>query len=246
MRLDKYLADCGIGTRSEIKKMIRAGRVCVTGREKLRPEIQIDENADVVFADGKKLSYKKFIYLMLNKPAGYLSATWDKRSPVVLDLVPEEYLHYEPFPVGRLDIDTEGLCILTNDGQLAHRLLSPVNHIPKMYYAEVEGFVNAADCRAFSEGILLEDGYQTKPGHLKVIEDGAVSKVQVTITEGKFHQIKRMFACVGKTVLYLKRIKMNGLCLDENLKPGGIRELTLEELEMLINGECHSAGGGNS
>lgn len=233
LRLDKFLADCGVGTRSEIKKLIKGGFITVSGKDKLKPEMQIDEAADEVYAYGKRLVYKKYIYLMLNKPDGYVSAVWDARHPYVLELVPEEYLHYEPFPVGRLDIDTEGLLILTNDGDLSHRLLAPKSHVPKTYYAKISGKVTEEDCIKFKEGISLDDGYRTKPAGLKILKSGDMSEIEVTVIEGKFHQIKRMFEAVGKKVIYLKRLSMNRLMLDEKLEPGEIKELSEAELELL-------------
>ena len=229
------MADCGVGSRSEIKKQIRAGAVRVLGLAAPKPESQINPETAAVFWCGQKLSYRKFIYLMLNKPAGYVSATWDAKLPTVLDLVPKEYRHFSPSPVGRLDRDTEGLCLLTNDGQLSHRLLSPSKHVPKTYYAEVRGCVTEEDAAAFSRGVTLDDGYHTKPGELVILSAGAVSKVHITITEGKFHQVKRMFQAVGKEVVYLKRIRMNRLCLDPALQPGEIRVLTEEECRLLEN-----------
>lgn len=235
MRLDKYLADCGVGSRSEIKKQIRAGAVRVLGLAAPKPESQINPETAEVFWCGQKLNYQKFIYLMLYKPAGYISATWDAKWPTVLDLVPEEYLHFAPSPVGRLDRDTEGLCLLTNDGQLSHRLLSPAKHVPKTYYAEVRGCVTEEDAAAFLKGVTLDDGYHTKPGELTILSADAISKVHITITEGKFHQVKRMFLAVGKEVVYLKRIRMNRLCLDPAMQPGDIRVLTEEECRLLEN-----------
>lgn len=237
MRLDKYLADCGAGTRSEIKKWIRQGLVQVEGMENPKPETQVDPKTAVVTFQGERLTHREFIYLLLNKPAGYISATWDAKLPTVLDLVPEEYLHFEPFPVGRLDIDTEGLCLLTNDGQLAHRLLSPAKHIPKTYRATVAGRVTEADAKAFLEGVVLDDGYKTKPAVLTIVSSGDVSEIALIITEGKFHQVKRMFEAVGKRVLALKRTAMNRLLLPEDMEPGEIRELTFEEMERLEQGE---------
>lgn len=231
MRLDKYLADCGAGTRSEIKKIIKSGGVQVLGVEKPKADLQIDPETAGVILWGKKLVYRKFIYLMMNKPQGYISATWDKKLPTVLDLVPEEYQHFEPFPVGRLDIDTEGLCLITNDGQLAHRLLSPVSHIPKIYTAQINMPATKEDIEAFKKGITLDDGYLCKPALLEMMDDA--TSVRVTITEGKFHQVKRMFEACGKKVLYLKRIAMNQLLLDENLELGEVRELTNEEILLL-------------
>ncbi len=235
MRLDKYLADCGIASRSEIKKQIRKGLVRVEGLQNPKPETQIDPKTAKVWVGGIPVVYREFIYLMLHKPKGYLSATRDGKQPTVLDLVPEEYRHFEPFPVGRLDIDTEGLCLLTNDGQLAHRLLSPVHHIPKTYFARISGMVTPEDITTFAEGVTLDDGYRTLPAELSILESGTESVIEVTICEGKFHQVKRMFQTVGKEVIYLKRIRMNQLHLDPALALGEIRELTQEECELL---EC--------
>lgn len=236
MRLDKFLADCGVGTRSEIKKLIRSGAVRVSGGSKPVPELKIDENAAEVFVGGERVCYKKHIYLMLNKPKDYVSATWDKNKKVVLDLVPQEYLHYKPFPVGRLDIDTVGLCVLTNDGGLAHRLLSPSHHIPKTYIATVDGMLGDDDIKAFAEGMDLGD-FASKPARLTVLSPSlGESTAEVIIQEGKFHQIKRMFEKVGKNVTYLKRTAMNKLTLDDSLAEGEIRELTENELELLTYG----------
>ncbi len=230
MRLDKYLADCGYGTRKEIKKLIKSGAVTVNSVENPLPETKIDENCDKVFVMNTEVIYKKFVYLMLNKPQGVVSAVWDKKFKTVIDLVPDEFLHYELFPVGRLDIDTEGLLIITNDGALSHNLLSPKKHIPKTYYAKVLGKVNDSDAAAFKAGVTLDDGYKTKPAELKILNSGEISEIELTITEGKFHQVKRMFESVGKKVEFLKRIKMNALGLDESLELGEMRELTEDEL----------------
>lgn len=234
MRLDKYLADCGIGTRSEIKKLIRSGCVTVSGEKKITPELKIDENTAEVYFEGNLLKYRKYIYLLMNKPSGYISATWDKHRPVVLDLVPEEYLHFEPFPVGRLDIDTVGLLVLTNDGDLTHRLLSPVTHVPKTYYAVVDKPLEQSDIDEFANGMDLGD-FMSKPATLNII-DKERGLAEVIIAEGKFHQVKRMFEKVGKTVTYLKRTGMNRLTLPDNLEEGEVRELTVEELELLTYG----------
>lgn len=233
MRLDKFLADCGQGARSEIKKLIRSGAVAVDGVLAPKPETQIDAETAEVSLMGKRVVYRKYIYLLLNKPAGYISATWDKKLPTVLDLVPEEYLHFEPFPVGRLDVDTEGLCLLTNDGQLSHRLLSPKSHVPKIYEATIDGCVTEEDADAFFMGVVLDDGYKTKPAKLEILSAGQVSEIRLTITEGKFHQVKRMFEAVGKKVTYLKRVAMNRLWLDPALALGAVRELSLQELQLL-------------
>lgn len=237
MRLDKFLADCGTGTRSEVKKLIKSGAVTVEGVEKIKPETVVDPQKSDVFVFGEKLVYQKYIYLMLNKPAGYVSATWDKRLPVVTDFVPEKYRHFQPFPVGRLDIDTEGLLILTNDGKLSHRLLSPKHHIPKCYFARVLGKVTDKDAKSFLNGVTLDDGYKTMPAKLEILKSAEISEIKLTISEGKFHQVKRMFEAVGKKVVYLKRIKMNSLELDKGLELGEIKELSKKELSLLCGSE---------
>ncbi len=232
MRLDKFLADCKIGTRSEIKKMIRAGLITVSGMDKIKPETQIDCKEAQVFFEGRLLKYREYIYLMMNKPKGYISATWDRHKPTVLDLVPEEYLPYEPFPVGRLDIDTEGFCLLTNDGAFAHKLLSPSHHVPKTYVALLDIPADEEDIAAFKSGIALDDGYTTKPATLHLLPD---NMAEVIIEEGKYHQVKRMFAARGKYVKHLMRTQINRLPLDSNLEEGEVRELSAEELELLMN-----------
>lgn len=232
MRLDRFLAETGFGTRSEVKKLVRSGIVSINGITVSKSDIHVDCERDTVCVNGEAVEYKEFIYLMLHKPAGYVSATWDKKLPTVLGLVPKEYLHFEPFPVGRLDIDTEGLLVLTNDGALSHRLLSPKSHVPKTYIAHINAEVEQADIEKFKKGIALDDGYTTMPAELKPINQG-ICNAEIVIQEGKFHQIKRMFEAVEKKVLYLKRIKMNKLCLDESLAAGEVRELTTEELNLL-------------
>jgi 16S rRNA pseudouridine516 synthase len=170
---------------------------------------------------------------MMNKPQGVISATEDKYDQTVIDLLDPEFQHFEPFPVGRLDKDTEGFLLLTNDGKLTHNLLSPKKGVPKTYYAHIEGIVTADDCERFAEGVLLDDGYLTKPGQLKILKSDEVSEIELTITEGKFHQVKRMFESVDKRVVYLKRISMGPLLLDETLPLGTYRELTEQELLLL-------------
>ncbi|MBR5155200.1 MAG: rRNA pseudouridine synthase [Clostridia bacterium] len=233
MRLDKFLAECGFGTRTEVKKLIKSGCVEVKGDEKVRPETHIDENSSEIFVNGKKADYRKFVYLILNKPSGFISATWDKKLPTVIDLVPEEYIHFDVSPVGRLDIDTEGLLLLTNDGDLNHRLLSPKNHVPKTYIAKLLNPVKNEDIETFKKGMDLGD-FETLPSTLEIISQNEPYTAKVTICEGKFHQVKRMFEKVNNKVLYLKRIKMKNLILDENLDLGKVRELTNEELEDLL------------
>lgn len=233
MRLDKYLSETGFGTRSEVKKLIRGGSVTVNGIAASKPDLHIDELSDRVCIGGNEVKYRKFIYLMLNKPQGCVSATFDRHFPTVIDLVPEEYLHFEPFPVGRLDIDTEGLLILTNDGALSHRLLSPKSHVPKTYYAELDRPADENDIERFRRGIALDD-FIAMPAELRLLDEGG-TKTEVVIREGKFHQVKRMFEVCGKNVTYLKRIKMNNLPLDDGLRLGEIRELTPREIEMLTS-----------
>jgi 16S rRNA pseudouridine516 synthase len=234
-RLDKMLAHMGFGTRSEIKKLLKMGRVEVNQKAEKDSGRQIDSHRDHVTVDGKQVVYREFIYLMLNKPQGVISATEDHRDRTVIDLLNGETRHFQPFPVGRLDKDTEGLLLLTNDGQLAHNLLSPRKHVPKTYYAEVDGQLDGEDITAFAEGVVLEDGYKTLPAKLNILsaEAGEFSRIELTIVEGKFHQVKRMFQAVGKKVVYLKRIAMGGLALDADLAPGSYRELTDEELKIL-------------
>ena len=232
-RIDKILSNLGYGSRSELKKLCKSGLVKVNGKVINNPGVQVDVENDEILFDGEKVVYKEFIYLMLNKPDGYISATFDKRDPIVLDLIDKQDLIFEPFPVGRLDKDTEGLLVLTNDGQLAHRVLSPKKHVPKTYYAKVEGVVTEEDVKAFAEGVTLDDGYETMPAELEILKSDDISEIELTIHEGKFHQVKRMFESVGKKVVYLKRLSMGKLKLDEGLVLGEYRELTEEEVKMI-------------
>jgi len=233
LRLDKILAHMGWGTRTEIKKMLRKGLVTVAGEVVKDPALKVIPVESVIRVEGETVHYREFIYLMLNKPAGYVSATEDNRDATVLDLLAKEDRVFKPFPVGRLDKDTEGLLLLTNDGQWAHDLTSPRKKVGKKYYALVEGQVDSADQEAFSRGIHLEDGYHTLPAHLDIIKAGSRSEIELVIYEGKYHQVKRMFQARGKQVLYLRRLAMGDLKLDENLKEGQYRELTAAELELL-------------
>ncbi|MFD2699971.1 pseudouridine synthase [Paenibacillus shunpengii] len=240
LRIDKILSHMGYGTRSEIKKAVKNGYVTVNGQTIKDSGMQVDPDFDVVEIDGEVVKYREFIYLMLHKPPGVISATEDLREETVIDLLDEEYVIFQPFPVGRLDKDTEGLLLLTNDGQLAHNLLSPRKHVPKTYEAKVLGSIGDKEITAFQHGVTLDDGYVTKPAELMVTSEeqtdtGMISYIQVTIHEGKFHQVKRMFEAVGSKVLYLKRISMGSLMLDPELPMGSYRELTEEELNSLIN-----------
>ncbi|WP_312469910.1 pseudouridine synthase [Neobacillus sp.] len=233
MRIDKMLANLGYGSRKEVKQLLKAGAVKVDDLVVKDAKQQVDTNIQTVTLNGEVIEYKEFIYLMMNKPQGVLSATEDNACETVIDLLEMEDQVYEPFPVGRLDKDTEGLLLITNDGQLAHRLLSPKKHVPKTYFAVIDGEVTEADVGAFARGVILDDGYETKPGELIILKSGIRSDIKLTITEGKFHQVKRMFEAVGKRVVYLKRISMGPLPLDETLELGEYRELTDEEVELL-------------
>ncbi|WP_374722801.1 pseudouridine synthase [Peribacillus tepidiphilus] len=238
MRIDKLLANLGYGSRKEVKKLLKSGAVKIDGETVKDAKKHVDPKINQVTVHGETVEYKEFIYLMMNKPQGVLSATEDAYQETVLDLLELEDAIYKPFPVGRLDKDTEGLLLLTNDGQLAHRLLSPKKHVPKTYFAVIDGEVTEKDVEAFRKGVTLDDGYLTKPGELKILKSGIRSDIELTITEGKFHQVKRMFEAVGKRVVYLKRISMGPLRLDEDLELGEYRELTDEEIESLQNYEA--------
>ena len=236
IRLDKYLADMSIGTRQEVKKYIRQGRVKINEDIIKKPEYKIREDEDKITFDGAPVAYETFEYYMLNKPAGVISATEDKRDKTVLDLIKEKK-RKDLFPVGRLDKDTEWLLLITNDGALAHRLLSPKKHVDKCYYAEISGGVTEDDVRVFKERINIgtqEEPEWTMPAELKILEKGTVSRIRLTIREGKFHQVKRMFLAVGKEVVYLKRERMGALVLDEELAPGEYRKLTDCELKSIL------------
>lgn len=232
-RVDKVLSNLGYGSRTEIKKFCKQGTIQVNGKTVSNPGQQVDTDIDEIVINGEKINYREFIYLMMNKPDGYISATFDKHDPIVLDLIDDEYLVFEPFPVGRLDKDTEGLLVLTNDGQLAHRVLSPKKHVPKKYYAKIDGRVTEEDIEAFKEGVVLDDGYKTMPAELEILKSDDKSEIELVIHEGKFHQVKRMFESVGKKVTYLKRLSMGGLMLDESLEIGEYRELSDEEVALI-------------
>ena len=233
MRIDKLLANIGYGSRKEVKGLLKSGVVKVNEVVTKDAKLQVNPDLDAVTVHGELVEYKGFIYLMMNKPPGVLSATEDNYQETVIDLLELEDSVYEPFPVGRLDKDTEGLLLITNDGKLAHQLLSPKKHVPKTYFAVIEGEVTEHDIEAFRAGVTLEDGYLTKPGELVIKKYGPTSDIELTITEGKFHQVKRMFEAVDKRVIYLKRLSMGSLQLDEDLDLGEYRELTDEELENL-------------
>ena len=229
-RLDKLLAGTGKWSRREVKALVRQGLVRVDGRLAASAEDKLDPAAAIITVAGETISLCRFTYVMLHKPAGVLTATEDRKQPTVLDLLPPELRRIGLAPVGRLDKDTEGLLLLTNDGELAHRLLSPKYHVDKRYLARVDGELSAADTEAFARGMTLGDGLECLPAGLEVLPDRVCI---VTLREGKFHQVKRMLAARGAPVLYLKRLSMGSLHLDEKLAPGAWRELTLEEITKL-------------
>ena len=231
MRLDKYLADMKVGSRSEVKEYIRKARVLVNG-ELIRDVGFKVEPGDAICFDNRRISYVEKEYIMLNKPAGVVTATQDRHEKTVLDFVTEGR-RKDLFPVGRLDKDTEGLLLLTNDGDLAHRLLSPKHHVDKVYYARIQGRVTEKEVQLFSEGLRVDEDFRALPADLTILSSGEQSEITLTIQEGKFHQVKRMFAAVGMQVLYLKRISMGSLQLDDRLAPGQSRFLTKEEINQL-------------
>lgn len=232
-RLDKVIASTGKFSRREVKALVRQGRVLVDGIPARSGEDKVDAESVEIVVNGESLTYRRYTWVMLNKPAGYLSATEDGRGPTVLDLLPQELQKQGLFPVGRLDKDTEGLLLLTNEGGLAHNLLSPKHHVDKVYYARVAGHVVEEDCRAFEAGMVLGDGLACQPAGLEILTAGDESEVHVTLREGKFHQVKRMLADRGKPVLYLERIKMGNLTLDPSLSRGEYRFLTDDEVASL-------------
>lgn len=232
-RIDKILSNMGYGSRKEVKMLIRGGLVEIDGIVVRDSGYQVETDVQEIKVGGNRIFYKDFIYILMNKPPGVISATEDNRERTVVDLLSDEFKSFNPFPVGRLDKDTEGLLLLTNDGQLTHLLLSPKKHIPKTYMAKVTGRVIEKDVEAFSKGVTLEDGYKTMASQLEILESGDISLVEITIYEGKFHQVKRMFKSIGKEVVYLKRISMGELKLDEKLELGEYRELNETEKRLI-------------
>lgn len=228
-RLDKLLASSGRWSRSEVKKLVKEGRVLLDGVIAPACDWKVSPDACRIEVDGEQVSLRKNTYLMLHKPAGILSATEDRHAETVLDLLTPELRKIGVFPVGRLDKDTEGLLLLTDDGILAHKILAPKSHVDKVYYARVQGCVEAADCDRLAAGMVLGDGLHCLPAKLEILSAGELSECLITLQEGKFHQVKRMMAACGKPVIYLKRISMGPISLDESLKPGAFRLLTQEE-----------------
>lgn len=238
-RIDKILGNLGYGSRSDLKKMAKQGRITLNGSAVKDSGVQCHPGLDVLEVDGERVVYREFVYIMLHKPPGVISATEDVREKTVLDLLPGEFRVFSPFPVGRLDKDTEGLLLLTNDGQLAHDLLSPRKHVPKTYHADCVGLIGERETERFAAGVELDDGYVTLPARMEILERGSYgdgsprTRIALTISEGKFHQVKRMLEAVGSKVTYLKRVSMGPLALDETLAKGAFRELSAEELESL-------------
>ena len=226
-RLDKFLTQIPVGTRSQVKDMIKKGRVCVNGVHASKPELKVDPENDSITLDGKRLFYSQYAYYMLNKPAGVITATMDKKKETVLDLLDDK--RKDLFPVGRLDIDTEGLLLITNDGELCHRLLSPKHHVDKCYFAKTDLPIPADAVKKFEEGIDLGD-FTSMPAKLEILGD---CEAKVIVQEGKFHQVKRMFHKLGKEVVYLKRVAMAGIKLEDSLEKGQWRQLTEKEIEKL-------------
>ena len=232
IRLDKFLSEMSGWTRSEVKKIVRTGSVTVDGNEVKKPETKIDEKLSIVRVDGRQIKYNNYEYYMLNKPKGFVSATTDREHKTVVDIISSSEKK-DLFPVGRLDIDTEGLLLITNDGELAHRLLAPKNHVEKTYYVEVSGILDDADVDAVEKGLDIGEEKNTIPAKMEILKtdiQNNISSCYLTIHEGKFHQVKRMMKKLGKTVTYLKRVSMGSLILDSKLKKGNYRKLTEQEI----------------
>jgi len=232
-RLDKIIASTGKWSRREVRELARMGQVLVDGVSIRSAEEKVNPEAVSITVNGEALCYRRYTWIMLNKPAGCLSATEDGRGRTVLNLLPQDLQRQNLFPVGRLDKDTEGLLLLTNEGELAHALLSPRRHVDKVYYARTDGRLTEADVRAFAVGLSLEDGLQCQPAKLEILSAGEQSEAYVTLREGKFHQVKRMLAARGNPVLYLERVQMGNLSLDRTLSRGAFRFLTEEEIAAL-------------
>ncbi|MGX7132573.1 MULTISPECIES: pseudouridine synthase [Enterococcus] len=234
MRLDKFLADMQIGSRKEVKKYIKGRLVRVNGQVVTSDKTQVTEEDQILF-DGQPVIYQKYFYYLLHKPQGVVSATTDRRDPTVLSLLKED-AREDLFPVGRLDKDTEGLLLITNDGELAHRLLSPKKHVEKEYFAKIDGIMTKEDVAAFAQGVTIDGGEETMPAELTLLtqdETTQTSEIRLILHEGKFHQVKRMVKAVGKKVTYLKRLRMGSLVLEDSLKLGTYRPLTADEIAQL-------------
>ena len=234
MRLDRFLTGQNVASRKEAKELAKAGLVTVNGRAVKDTSFGINPETDCVVVRGTPVLYRKYLYLMLNKPKDVVCATEDSRHRTVLDLLPESLKRKGMFPAGRLDIDTEGFVLITDDGEFAHKMLSPKHHVSKTYRAVLSQPLTDEDIRYFCTGVILEDGTECLPAALTVLEEGEHPLVEVVLYEGKFHQIKRMFAAVGNHVETLKRIKIGELSLDPNLPPGGVREILHKECLLIL------------
>ena len=232
MRLDKFLTEMGLGTRSEVKKILKTKQITVNGEIVTKPETKVAPENDQISYKGEPVTYCEYEYYLFYKPAGCVTATEDQLHKTVMDYL-TDMVRSDLFPVGRLDIDTEGLLLITNDGALAHDLLSPAKHVEKTYYAVIDGVVTEKDVNSFENGVDIGEEKLTKPGKLRILKSEPESEIELTITEGRFHQVKRMFEALGCRVVFLKRLSMGSLKLDPELKPGEYRPLTEEELELL-------------
>ena len=234
MRLDKLLAHTGHGTRKDVKELLKKKQVKVDGVIAKKGNAHINPDVQTVQVGQEIIQYEKYVYLLLHKPPNYVSATRDDRDKTVIDLVPSEYQHYDLAPVGRLDKDTEGLVFLTNDGLLNHRLTSPKHEVFKTYYAKIRGRVEPKHITIFQEGVILDDGYKTKRANLEIIKSDDISEITISISEGKFHQVKRMFRAINMEVTYLKRLSIGELKLDSSLSLGKTRRLNEEEMNYIM------------
>lgn len=234
MRLDKLLAHTGYGTRKDVKELLKKKQVKVDGVIAKKGNAHINPDVQTVQVGQEIIQYEKYVYLLLHKPPNYVSATRDDRDKTVIDLVPSEYQHYDLAPVGRLDKDTEGLVFLTNDGLLNHRLTSPKHEVFKTYYAKIKGRVEPKHITTFQEGVILDDGYKTKRANLEIIKSDDISEITISISEGKFHQVKRMFRAINMEVIYLKRLSIGELKLDSSLSLGKTRRLNEEEMNYIM------------
>ncbi len=232
-RIDKIISNMGYGSRKDVKQIIKEGRIMVNDSIVTDNKIKVNPYENNIYIDGEEINYREYIYIMMNKPQGLVSSTDDPSSKTVIDLLDKRYLIYEPFPVGRLDKDTEGLLLISNDGKLAHEILAPKNKVNKKYYVEVDGYIEDKHIEVFKKGVILDDGYNTLPSNLEIISSGVISKVYLTIQEGKFHQVKRMFESISMKVIYLKRVSMGELVLDNGLDLGEYRELSKNEINIL-------------
>ncbi|MEL5938996.1 pseudouridine synthase [Tetragenococcus halophilus] len=238
MRLDKYLANMDVGSRKEVKQLIKKKRVAVNGKTEVSDKFQVNENEDCVTLDEEEIIYQKYFYYILNKPADVISATVDDFELTVLDIFSDQDFRSDLFPVGRLDKDTKGLLVITNDGALSHRLLSPKKHVEKEYIAEVKGVMTTRDIERFAAGLKIDGDELCLPAELtieQVDEENEESTIRLVLYEGKYHQVKRMVHAVGKEVIHLKRTRMGALYLDDQLETGDYRELTEEEIKLLEN-----------